>query len=88
MTTAEGSRRSDADQADQADEAIDRRGRDGDASASEMLGGLGAGAGDRLGPDLDDEDDLRAVAGNQHSFAAEEFQIDAGTNYHGVENPA
>ena len=67
---------------------LDRRSRDGDAGAGDMLGGLGAGAGDRLGPDFDEEDDRRAMRGNQHSFADEEFQIDAGVNYHGVDTPA
>jgi hypothetical protein len=86
MTTADGWRQSSADQPDLADEAVDRRGRAGDAGAGDMLGGLGAGARDRLGPDLDDEE-ARADAGNQHAFV-EEFPINAGINDHGVDNRA
>ncbi len=83
MTTADGWRQSSADQPDLADEAIDRRGRDGDAGAGDMLGGFGAGAGDRLGPDLDDEE-ARDDPGNKRAFV-EEFQINAGINDHGVD---
>jgi hypothetical protein len=56
-----------------------------------MLGGLGAGAGDRPGPDADESDvgddpEARPSA-NQHSFAGEEFATDAAHNYHGRDDP-
>ena len=45
----------------------------------------GAGVGGRRGPDeWDDEADTRRVVRNQHSFAGEDFEIDAAHNYHGV----
>ena len=59
---------------------IDRRGRDGLAGQGDMLGGLSAGVGDRLGPDADADERPSA---NQHSFAGEEPAIDAARNYHG-----
>jgi hypothetical protein len=69
--------------------ASDRRARDGAAGAGDMLGGLGAGAGDRLGPDDDDQDEVeRRPSPNQHSFAGEEFATDTARHYHGPDEPA
>lgn len=58
---------------------LDRRGRDGATGTGDQLGGLGAGAGDRLGPD----DDGAAATENQHSFADLEPATDSARNYHG-----
>ena len=67
----------------------DRRARDGAAGAGDMLGGMGAGAGDRLGPDEDEEDEIESgPSPNQHSFAGEEFATDTARHYHGPDKPA
>ena len=69
--------------------ATQRRARDGAAGMGDMLGGLGAGAGDRLGPDDDGEDDAEGrPSSNQHSFAGEEFSTDTARHYHGPDEPA
>jgi hypothetical protein len=63
---------------------LDRRGRDGAAGAGDLLGGLGAGAGDRLGPDSAPERDAAENQNqNQHSFADVEAATDGARNYHG-----
>jgi hypothetical protein len=65
----------------------ERRGRDGEAGTGDMLGGLGAGAGDRLGPNLDEDDPEARPSANQHSFAGEEFATDTARHYHGRDSP-
>ena len=62
----------------------DRRLRDGAAGAGDMLGGLGAGAGDRLGPDQGEGLD----PANQHRFGDLEPATDTAENYHGRGEPA
>ena len=62
----------------------ERRGRDGDAGAGDMLGGLGAGAGDRLGPDAEAPFD----PANQHRFDDLEPATDTAHNHHPVGEPA
>ncbi len=65
----------------------DRLARDGMAGAGDSLGGLNAGAGDRLGPDAGDQVEERPSA-NQHSMQGEDFATDAARNYHGRDAPA
>ena len=66
----------------------DRQIRDGAAGKGDMLGGAGAGAGDRLGPDAAGEErEERRFPRDQHSFAGEEFAVDAGENCHGASEP-
>jgi hypothetical protein len=61
----------------------DRRVRDGVVGAGDMLGGLGAGAGDRLGPDADDAFD----PANQHRFGDMDSATDTAENDHGRDDP-
>ena len=63
----------------------ERRLRDGAAGAGDMLGGLGAGAGDRLGPDAAEE---AFDPANQHRFGDLEPATDTAHNYHPVDTPA
>ena len=79
----------------------DRTRSDGEAGRGDMLGGTGAGAGDRLGPDeggerasasfpISSDDDEASLPGvpNQHDLDAEEPRTDADLNYHGMDRPA
>ena len=64
----------------------DRLARDGMAGAGDMVGGLNAGAGHRLGPEAGDQLEERPSP-NQHSMAGEEFATDTARNYHGRNDP-
>ncbi len=60
--------------ADAATDPLDRTGQHGATGMGDMLGGMSAGAGDRLGPD--DADVTPPMPANQHSFADVELPID------------
>ncbi len=60
------------------------RPRDADGAVAESQG-RGPRGGDRRGADeWDNEADTRRAVQNQHSFAGEDFEIDAAHNYHGA----
>ena len=59
---------------DAAPSSLDRTGQDGAAGMGDMLGGMSAGAGGRLGPDI--ENTTPPMPANQHSFADVELPID------------
>ncbi len=60
---------------DAATSPLDRTGQDGAAGMGDMLGGMSAGAGGRLGPD--DENTTPLMPANQHSFSDVELPIDS-----------
>jgi hypothetical protein len=71
----------------------DRRRVDGEAGRGDMLGGLNAGAGDRLGvPEPDEEERFAAetspMSGYQHDLDDADPATDAAQNYHGPDDPA
>ncbi len=53
---------------------LDRTAQGGLAGAGDMLGGMSAGAGGRLGPD---DEATPSMPANQHSFADVDLPVDA-----------
>ena len=70
--------------------AIDRRPRDGDAGAGDMLGGLRTGAGGRLGIDEAEEPvdafEPGPISGHQHDLENAEPRTDSATTVHSAAN--
>ncbi len=71
---------------DAATAPLDRTGQDGLAGLGDMLGGMSAGAGGRLGPD--DSDTTPGMPPNQHSFADVELPVDADPDEVNSPDPA
>ena len=65
---------------------LDRTGQDGLAGSGDMLGGMSAGAGGRLGPDV--EATNLPMPANQHSFADVTLPVDAAADDHDPREPA
>ncbi len=63
--------------------SLDRQGQDGAAGNGDMLGGLSAGAGGRLGPDVATNEVATSSEGYQRRIAEEEGAIDAEPNNDG-----
>jgi hypothetical protein len=73
---------------DRTEASRDRTDRDGAAGKGDMLGGLNAGAGDRLG--IESDSDLHQwepgpISNYQHTFDDVEPRTDSATNAHTVD---
>ncbi len=71
---------------DAATAPLDRTGQGGPAGLEDMLGGMSAGAGDRLGPD--DLDTTPGMLPNQHNFADVTLPVDVDLDEPASPDPA